>query len=306
MASKVQFGLFTPQDGMNFPAMLERTRLAERAGFHSLWLVDHVFSPRLEDMDYPECLALLSALAVHTEKIRLGTMVLCNSFRNPALLAKSLTTIDHLSNGRLEAGFGAGWAQKEYQAYGYEFPGIGTRLAQLDESLQILRAMFTEPRASFSGRYFRIENAPNNPKPLQKPRPPITVGGSGEKVMLRIVAKYADWWNCPAGYRDFGRKLEALKGHCRDIGRDFDTINISEQVLIVIGKSDAEVEAKWKSAQILKPFVYTAIKGTPPQVIEQIRERAERGVKLFVTFFSDFAPPETIDLFGREVMPAFA
>src|SRR5487761_1435533 len=125
MAAKVEFGIFSPQAGMNLPAMIERVKNAERSGFHAVWLVDHVFSPAYPELDHLECLALLSALAAQPGKIRLGVLVLCNSFRNPALLAKALASIDQISGGRLEIGLGAGWAEREYHAYGYEFPSIG-------------------------------------------------------------------------------------------------------------------------------------------------------------------------------------
>ncbi len=305
MAAKVEFAIFSPQAGRSLESLVDRCNLVERIGFHSLWLVDHVFSPLYPELDHPECLALLSALAARTDKIRLGVLVLCNSFRNPALLAKSLTTIDHISGGRLEVGLGAGWAEREYDAYGYEFPPMGTRLKQLEESVQIVKAMFSEPRASFNGRYYRIAEATNIPQPLQKPHPPITIGGSGEKVMLRIVAKYADRWNCPSAYKDFNHKMAVLKEHCRAVGRDFGTLQISEQTLITLGATEAEVEEKWKVGQKMKPFAYTAVRGTPAQVVTQLKERVERGVRMFVLYFSDQAAPATLDLFAREVMPAF-
>ncbi|HUY18990.1 MAG TPA: TIGR03560 family F420-dependent LLM class oxidoreductase [Candidatus Binataceae bacterium] len=306
MAAKVEFGIFSPQAGLNLATLIERCNLAERLGFHSLWLVDHVFSPLYPDLDHHECLALLSALAARTGSIRLGVLVLCNSFRNPALLAKSLTTIDHISGGRLEVGLGAGWAEREYDAYGYEFPSISVRLKQLEESVQIIKAMFSEARPSFNGSYYRIAEATNNPKPLQKPHPPITIGGSGEKVMLRLVAKYADRWNCPSSYRDFNHKLAVLKDHCQAVGRDFNTLQISEQTLVCMGRDEAEAEEKWKAGQKMKPFSNTAVRGTPGQVVDQLRERVDRGVRMFVCYFSDQAAPATLEMFAREVMPAFA
>jgi alkanesulfonate monooxygenase SsuD/methylene tetrahydromethanopterin reductase-like flavin-dependent oxidoreductase (luciferase family) len=165
--------------------------------------------------------------------------------------------------------------------------------------------MLTAKQASFEGRYYKVTDAYNNPQPLQKPHPPITIGGSGEKVMLRIVARYADRWNCPAGYRSFEQKLNALKHHCEAVGRDISSINISEQLEICLGKTDAEVEQKAKIAQRL-PFWRTAIKGTPAQVIPQLRERIDRGVQFFTIIFGDMNSAESIDLFAREVMPAFA
>ena len=305
-ATKVEFGLFSPQAGLSFQALSTRAVSLEKLGYHSMWLVDHMWSRGLPDVDLLECLALLSALAARTERLRLGALVLCQSFRNPALLAKSLTTIDHISNGRLEVGVGAGWMEEEYRAYGYEFPPIAARLKQLEETLQILKAMFTEKRATLEGSFYRVADAPNNPKPLQTPHPPITVGGSGEKVMLRLIARYADRWNIPAGYRSLDDKLVAFRRHCEAIGRDFNSVEISEQLLVCIGRSSDEVEQKWKLASRLKPFVYTGIKGTPAEIIDALRHRVEKGITMFTILFSDFAAPDTIELFAREVMPAFA
>jgi F420-dependent oxidoreductase-like protein len=305
MSQKIEFGIFSPHAGMSFKALVDRANLAERLGYHSLWLVDHFWNRGVPDADLLECTAALSALGARTEKIRIGSLVLCSSFRNPALLAKTLSSIDNISNGRLEVGVGAGWMDEEFRGYGYEFPKVGTRLRQLDEGLHIMKLLFTEKRATFKGRYHSIEDAYNSPKPVQQPHPPITIGGSGEKVMLRIVAKYADRWNCPAGYRSFERKFDALKEHCKAIGRDINTINVSEQLLVCLGNSEAEVEEKWKAAQRLKPFVFTGIKGTPPQLVEHLRARIRQGITFFTVMFSDFGPPQTIETFAREVMPAF-
>src|SRR5271154_5211250 len=150
--SKVDFALFSPQAGQSAKALFERAALCEELGYHSLWLVDHFWTRGMPAVDHVEALTMMSALAARTQTLRIGTLVLCNSFRNPALLAKSLTTIDQVSDGRLEVGLGSGWMEQEYRAYGYEFPSIGTRLHQLEEGLQILKAMFTENRASFKGR----------------------------------------------------------------------------------------------------------------------------------------------------------
>ena len=306
MSEKAQFGIFSPQAGMSFKGLADRATQAEKLGYHSLWLVDHFWNRGIPDADCLESTALMSGIAAKTEKLRIGTLVLCNSFRNPALLAKSLTTIDHVSNGRLEIGLGAGWMDEEYKGYGYEFPTMGTRLRQLEEGLQVMKLLFSEKKASFEGRYYKLEDAYNNPKPVQTPHPPITIGGSGEKVMLKIVAKHADRWNCPAGYRSFEGKLNVLKEHCTAVGRDIKSINISEQLLVCIGATEAEVEDKWKVASRLKPFSLTGIKGTPPQIVEQLRDRVSKGITFFTVMFGDFGPPQTIELFAREVMRAFA
>jgi len=305
-ARKIEFGLFSPQAGLSYQALLARASTLEKLGYHSMWLVDHMWTRAMPEADLLECMALLSALAARTEKLRLGVMVLCNSYRNPALLAKSLCTIDQVSGGRLEVGMGAGWMEEEYRAYGYEFPPIGIRLKQFEESLQILKSMFTEKRTNFDGRYYRLVDAINNPKPVQTPHPPITIGGSGEKVMLRLVAEYADRWNLPAGYRSLDDKLAAFERHREAAGRAPGAIEISEQLLVCLGRSEEEVEQKWKIATRLKPFVYTGIKGTPAQIVDELKARVAKGITMFTILFSDFAPPETLELFANEVMPAFA
>jgi F420-dependent oxidoreductase-like protein len=306
MSEKVQFALFSPQAGQSWHQMEERAHRCEKLGYHSIWLVDHMWSPGMPDLDHHECLTLMSGLAAKTEKIRIGTLVMCNSYRNPALLAKALCTVDHISNGRLEIGYGAGWMAEEYKGYGYEFPPMPVRLKMFEEGLHIMKLMFTEKKATFKGRHYTVDEAACNPKPVQTPHPPITIGGSGEKVMLKLVARFADRWNCPAGYQSFEHKFNVLKKHCQDVGRNVKDIDISEQLLVCIGQNDAEVEQKWKMAQMLKPFVTTGIKGTPKQLIEEFKKRIAMGITTFTIFFSDFAPPPTIELFAKEVMPAFA
>jgi F420-dependent oxidoreductase-like protein len=306
MSEKVEFAFWSPQAGATVKTLLDRAEMAERLGYHSFWLVDHFWTLGLPDVDLLEAITMMSAIAARTERVRIGTLVLCNSFRNPALLAKSLTTIDHISNGRLEVGLGSGWMEQEYRANGYEFPSVGTRLRQLEEGLQILKAMFTENRATFKGRYYTVTDAPNNPKPVQKPHPPIMIGGAGEKVMLWLVAKYADRWNCPAGYRDFKKTLGVLHEHCRAVARDPKEITVSEQLMVCIGANKAEADQKWEMAKGRKPFSFTAVKGTPDEVIKQLRERVSWGIRMFTIMFADMAPPQTVELFAREVMPAFA
>jgi F420-dependent oxidoreductase-like protein len=305
MTQTIQFGLFSPLAGLPWKAIAERAAMSERLGYHSIWLTDHFWNRGVPEADVLECTTTMSALGVSTETLRIGSLVLCNSFRNPALLAKVLSTIDNLTQGRVEIGLGAGWLEEEYRGYGYEFPPTGTRLRQLDEGIQILKLLMGEKRPTFEGRHYKLSEAYNNPKPVQKPHPPITIGGSGEKVMLRIVAKHADRWNCPAGYRNFEQKLDALKQHCQAVGRDISQINISEQLLVCIGANEAEVEDKWKLSQRL-PFWRTAIKGTPTQIVELLRERVRKGITFFTIIFGDMNSNASIELFAREVMPAFS
>src|SRR5262249_50776271 len=164
------------------------------------------------------------------------TLVLSNSYRNPALVAKMAATFDIISGGRLELGLGAGWMDEEYRGYGYHFPHTRIRIEQLEEGLEVMRRLFTEQRSTFQGKYYALDDAPNNPKPSQRPGPPITIGGAGEQLLLKVVAKYADRWNCPMNAApELAHKLEVLRSHCAKIGRDPTTITVAEQVLVVLG-----------------------------------------------------------------------
>ncbi len=303
---KIKFGLFSPQSGLAFGSLLARAQLAERLGFHSIWLDDHMWTRAMPELEHLDVIPALAGLATQTERLRLGTLVICYAYRNPAMLAKALCSVDQISKGRLDVGLGIGWMREEFQAYGFEYPRVGVRLRQLEETIQVLKAMFTEPKATFKGRYFSVTDAYNNPKPIQKPHPPITIGGAGKKVMLRIVAKYADRWNIPGGYPDIAGLTDTLKEHCGAVGRDFNQIEISEQLLVCLGNSAEDVEKKWQFASRMKPFATTAIKGTPPQLIAALKDRVAKGVTTFVVFFSDGSAPQTVETFAKEVMPALA
>jgi F420-dependent oxidoreductase-like protein len=300
---KITFALANGQGGYTYDRMLERARLAERLGFTSMWLTDHFFSSANPNADHPEALTLTSAVLAGTERLRVGSLVLCNFFRNPAYLAKALCTIDNISHGRLEIGLGAGWMKEEFIAYGYDFPPVGERLKRLEEGLRIITAMMTEARPNFSGTYYRISEAPNSPKPVQQPHPPITIGGTGRKVLLRLVAQFADRWNIPPGNPNLEELIAVLKDHCAAVRRDFDDIEVSELVLVCLGRDRKDVEEKWATARH-NPFASTAIKGTPDEVIEAFRERVRRGVTMFIARLAD-PSFENLEFFAREVVPAF-
>jgi alkanesulfonate monooxygenase SsuD/methylene tetrahydromethanopterin reductase-like flavin-dependent oxidoreductase (luciferase family) len=215
--------------------------------------------------------------------------------------------VDHISNGRLEIGLGAGWYEEEHRSYGFDFPPIGARLRALEEALQIMNLMFTEPMATFKGRYHSIDGARNNPKPLQKPRPPITIAGGGEKVLLRMVARYADRWNIAAGAADFTRKRQLLKEHCAAIGRDFSTLEVSEHVLVCLETSEDAVKQRWAEDSrhpMMRGAASRVVMGTPESVVAQFRAREQRGVDMAIAWFTDFGQPRTLEMFAREVMPA--
>jgi F420-dependent oxidoreductase-like protein len=308
---KLKFALFAPQVGLPFATIRERAQLADRLGFHSFWFVDHMWSRGIPDLDHLEAWTLMAATAAVTERIGLGTLVLCNSYRNPALLAKMASSLDHVSNGRVLLGLGAGWMDEEYRAYGYPFPSTRVRIEQLDEALAIMKRLFTESRASFQGKYYSIADAVNNPKPLQQPHPPILIGGAGEKRLLRVVAEHADIWNCPNNAAlELEHKREVLVRHCEAIGRNPDEIEVSEQSIVVLGRDESDLANKLKFAKATLGAIFdidkTALRGTPEQLVDTIEARSRQGVTFFTMLFSDFNAPETLELFAEKVAPAFA
>jgi alkanesulfonate monooxygenase SsuD/methylene tetrahydromethanopterin reductase-like flavin-dependent oxidoreductase (luciferase family) len=200
---------------------------------------------------------------------------------------------------------------EEYRGYGYHFPSSRVRIEQLEEGLEVIQRLFGAPRSTFQGKYYALDDAPNNPKAVQTPAPPITIGGAGERLLLKVVAKYADRWNCPMNAaHEIAHKLEVLRSHCAEIGRDPSAITVSEQVIVVLGADEAAFAAKWAFAkQLLGGFAdldAVAVRGTPDQVVEGLRAKAAKGVQLFTIMFGDLAAPETIRLFGERVLPALA
>jgi len=310
-AAPVRFGIQTPLEGATFEGLARHWQAAEQLGYDSVWLDDHfygVLTPQWDDS--LECWTLMAALARETSTLRFGTLVACNGYRHPALVAKMAASVDHISHGRLEFGLGAGWYEQEFTAYGYDFPPIGTRLRQLDEALHICRRMWTEERATFEGRYHRVREAWCNPKPVQKPYPPIMIGGGGEKVLLRIVAEHADRWNLGGGIDDFRQKLPVLEAHCRAIGRDPTTIEKSWFGNLLIEPDDERLQRRLakraaRTGAAADHLDQRTIAGTPPQVIGRIREFVALGVTHFIAMFGRVDRLDATELFAREVIPAF-
>ncbi|MFQ5351953.1 MAG: TIGR03560 family F420-dependent LLM class oxidoreductase [Candidatus Binatia bacterium] len=308
MNNAIGFSLFLPQAGAPYAVLRDKARLLETLKYDGIWLVDHMFANGAEDMDFPEGWATLAGLAEATSSLRLGLLVTCNSYRNPALLAKIAATVDCMSDGRLELGIGAGWMEEEYRAYGWDFPSVAERLGRLDEALQIITSMFASSRTSFEGKYYRVENAPLAPKPLQCPLP-ITIGGAGEKVLLRLVAKYAQRWNCPmTNAADLPRLRSVLEAHCGRLGREVEEIVVSEQLPVIIGRDDDQLKEKLDLAKMMiGSFVdieTMAVLGTPDSVADQLGRKIDTGVRDFALLFGDFGSPETLELFADKVMPA--
>ena len=307
---KIDFGVMLRQQKIDFPKIREAAELCDQLGFQSIWLYDHILGMGAIDLDIYEAWTMMSALSSVTSKTRIGTLVLCNSFRHPPLLAKMTSTLDVISNGRLEFAIGAGWFEPEYTAYGYDFPDTITRINQMSESVRIIKAMWTGDKTTFNGKHYKTVDAYCNPKPIQKPHPPVAIGGAGEKHLLRVVAELADEWNCPAtNALEFDHKLAALKNHCSDIGRDINAIKISQQTICVIAKDKKELEEKIPIAKKRYGFFGEIEKfgiiGTPDQCIKKIEDNASKGISKHTIFFSDYMNPDTLRLFAKEVLPAF-
>jgi len=307
MRGTVPCFVFAPQVGGTYASVRDRAQTAEATGFEGLWVVDHMWGRGVPDLPCLEGWALVTALAEATQTLRLGVLVTCNSYRHPGMLAKAIVTADHVSGGRVELGMGAGWMDEEYRAYGFEFPSVPTRLAQLGESLEAITQLFTQHRTTLDGRYYRFDDAPFEPKPLQKPLP-ITIGGSGPKVLMKLVARYAQRWNCPMpAVSALGDHLAALKQHCTALGRDPSEIVVSEQVAVIVGKDDASLRAKRQLAErVIGGFVdieSMAVCGTPAAVVDQLAAKIEKGVRDFAILFGDFGAPDSLELFASRVRP---
>ncbi|MFX0172979.1 MAG: LLM class F420-dependent oxidoreductase, partial [Candidatus Hodarchaeota archaeon] len=240
-----RFGVhIEPQLGFNYETVEKIALNAEKVGYDSIWTSDHFFlDAQSEEKNCMEAWTLLSALAVKTETLCIGTLVTCNSYRYPAILAKIAATVDHISNGRLEFGIGAGWKEIEYNAYGIPFPSIKDRMDQLEEALQIIKKLWIEPKATFIGKHYQIKDAFSAPKPIQR-LPPIFIGGSGKKRTLRMVAKYGDYCNF-GSFTEPEKIIElltTLKKHCESIGRDYETVGKSLFTSVFIAETEDELK----------------------------------------------------------------
>ncbi len=222
----------------DYPVLERFWRSADALGFHAIWDYDHFYGLTDAELLTYDGWTLLAGMAAHTTNARIGCLVGSVTYRNPAMLAKMAATIDHMSHGRLEFGLGAGWHEAEHHAYGFEFPAPGARVAMLDEALTVIRRLWTEDRVSFSGKYFTVEDALANPKPLQHPHPPIVIGGMKPK-MLRVIARHADEWNAPGqGAQEWSRTNAALDEACAEVGRPPSEVRRSVQLFLHPGNAE--------------------------------------------------------------------
>jgi F420-dependent oxidoreductase-like protein len=311
---EIKFGVFLPfysfrntETGSLFTRILGISQECEKLGYYSVLLDDHLM---FNKMPILECWTTLSALSSATEKIRLGTMVTCNGFRNPALLAKMAATVDNISEGRLELAIGAGVQQNEHNAYGFLFPSTKARIEHLNEAVEIIKKLWTQEKASYNGKHYTILDAFCEPKPVQKPHPPITIGGGGEKLTMKVTARHADrydWGYLPT-IDMYKHKMNVLENHCNTIGRSFEDIEKScwPAGQIFIGEDKKELKTKvlqWLPKGVsLEDFMKTSFVGTPEDFIKQLQQYLNLGVTHFMLFFGDLPDFEGVKVFAENIV----
>lgn len=310
-----------------YSEMCRVVREADSLNYDSVWLCDHFLtlqpddytaqagvgakgsaaasgfqgSSRSKHIPLLECWTALSALSRETNRLGLGTSVLCNSYRHPAVLAKMAATLDVISNGRLQLGLGAGWFQAEYDAYGIPFPKASVRIAQLDEGLEIIRRVWTDENPTFKGNYFSIDGAICNPPPVQRPHPPIWIGGEGDNVH-RVAARQASgvnmrWWS-PERFKS---REAFLRDACRDAGRDADEFRMSATLLVIADEDPREVEEQKRQFTAIPSDGIVA--GSPDYCVDRLKEYLNVGVRHFLLTVPNVASTNTLRLVGERVIP---
>jgi probable F420-dependent oxidoreductase len=327
----VRFGLALPHygfslpdpDGLSWIRVRDWARRAEDYGFDSVWVSDHLFLDlsRYGGSDEPqpslECFTALAGLAATTKKVRLGSLVVCNDLRSPALVAKMVATLDVLSKGRCEVALGAGWYEPEYRAAGIRFDPPAKRIERLAEAVQIVIGMLTEPSFSFSGRHYRVDDAWNLPRPIQSPRPPVWIGGKGDKL-IRVAGRHADGYNTvwawtPEMYRE---RIRLLDKSAVEAGRDPQTVRRSVGLYCLPGQDDSDLKKRWErylsATQIqtevnLEEWRSDKLAGTVEEIRARLRAFEELGVEEVILGFGlvpfQIADPSAVEWFAKEIMP---
>jgi len=299
--------LFGPDPYEMFEAVKRKAQWAEAHGFAWFSVMDHLIQiPGVGAPDEPfmEGWTVLTALAAVTSKIRLATLVSSVAYRNPALLAKMAAGVDVISRGRLTFGIGAGWHDTEYKQYGWEFPPRpALRIRQMEEAIRLIKAMWQENRATFHGQYFHVEGAILEPKPVQKPHPPIMIGGGGEQLTLRALARVGDACNIFGGPEDVKRKYDVLRRHCEAEGRPFEEIERTNLTGLLLARDEAALKAK--RARLAVPDPYRGFALTAAQAVDLVGRYRDVGAQLFIcSFYKN--DQETMELLASDVMPHFA
>jgi len=310
MTRPMHFGLTLPQIKRSWAEARDAAVEFDRLGFDSVWVCDHLYGIPMPNLPIFEAWSELAAVGALTDRVELGTLVTPVFFRNPAVLAKQVATIDHVSNGRTVVGLGSGWFAMEFESYGLPFPPVKDRLQALDETAAALKRLWTEPSVTFEGAHVTLRDAISEPKPVR--RPPILIGGGGEKVLMGIVARHADIWNNLAVHQgQLREKRDVLKRWCDRERRDFDEITVSQQCLVVIAANEtAAREALGKAIKIYGGHMGGGLEehgiwGTPAQVIERIERHRALGCTHFVIELFGRDTREPARLFAEQVLPAF-
>ncbi len=320
----VDFGIFVPQGWRmdlveiddpyeQYEAMTRVAKVAEESGaYDSIWVYDHFHTvPTPEKETTFEAWTISAGLSRDTQRVKIGQMVTCNGYRNPALLAKISSTVDVMSNGRLLFGLGAGWYEHEWRAYGYGFPEVPERMRMFREACEIIHRMWTEDDVVFEGEFYQIDKPINEPKGVSNPHPQFWIGGSGEKVTLRLVARWGDACNVIARDMDTLRhKFEVLRGHCEDLGRDYEEIVRSSSVNVFLleeGEDPEDATALARGSVSFDEYSREFMVGTAEEIVERLQPRVEAGVNYFIVYLPRLAyDPAMVERFAREVVPHFA
>lgn len=308
--AKVHFGVTIPQIKRTWDEAKAASREFEAMGYDSLWVCDHLYGPQSPSIPILEAWSLVSAVAAITEKVEIGTLVTPAGMRNAAQLGKVIATIDNIAGGRIIPGLGAGWMPREFTDFGVPFLPTGQRLGQLRETVELLKAMWSEPSVTYEGKYVRAQNVVCEPKPVRTP--PILIGGAGEKVTLKLAAQHAAIWNNMAVHQArLPQKVEVLKQHCAAVGRDPSEIVVSQQCLVTIAPDEASAGPMVETAKKIfgghmgDPTGPLAIAGSPETVRARIQKHIDLGCTMFLMEFFGRETVGPAKLFAETVMPHF-
>lgn len=332
MVDRMRFGAFVPQGWRldlvgievkdQWSVMADIARKIESSGFESLWVYDHLHTvPVATQEETYEAWSLMAAFAAVTDTVRLGQMCTCNGYRQPSYLAKVAASIDAISGGRVEMGIGAGWYEDEYHGYGYPFPKPSVRIGELREAVEIMQRMWTEDVVSYDGKHYTLDGGICRPRPLQDPHIPFWIAGGGEQLTLNVAARYAQYTNFGDELGKFDHKSAVLRGHCEDVGRDYDEIVRSANFNVICEESEEAIADRidWyidhytplvgaaRAEKTVRRYVDGGLVGTPDQLVEKLTEWQDHGMTYAICYFAasayDMSP---LERFARDVMPALA
>lgn len=310
--SNIHFGVTIPQIKRTWEESKSASQAFEAMGYDSLWVCDHLYGPQSPTIPILEAWSLLAGIAAVTDKVEMGTLVTPAGMRNPQQLGKTIATVDNIAGGRVIPGLGAGWMTREFTDFGVPFPSIGGRLKQLRETVELLKQMW-DPEVgpvSMDGEFVHADNLVTEPKPPRKP--PLLIGGAGEKVTLKLAAEHADIWNNLAGHQGaLERKIGVLKQHMADVGRDPSEVTISQQCLVTIAPDEesagpmVDMAKKIFGGHMGDPTGPLAIAGSPQKVRDQIQKHIDLGCTMFIIEFFGRDTKEPAELFANTVLPHF-